>query len=188
MDIKVLYFTNNREWRKWLGENANSAKEAWLVHYKKNSGKVSINLDSAVEEALCFGWIDGKLKSIDEEKYILRYSPRKAKSVWSKINRERAEYLIASGRMRPAGLSKVKEAKENGLWDAAYTNQTKDKMPADLNSSLVEHSEAWNNFQNFANSYRNIYISWVTSAKTKETRGKRIAEVVKRSALKIKPG
>jgi uncharacterized protein YdeI (YjbR/CyaY-like superfamily) len=188
MDIKPLYFKSILEWRQWLDENANSAKEVWLLHYKKNSGKASISLDAAVEEALCFGWIDGKLKNIDAESYALRYSPRKPDSVWSKINRERAENLIASGRMRPAGLARIEEAKKNGYWDKAYTSRTKDIIPSDLKYSLMEHPEAWNRFQNFANTYQNMYISWVAGAKTAETRKKRIAEVVERSALNKKPG
>jgi uncharacterized protein YdeI (YjbR/CyaY-like superfamily) len=131
--------------------------------------------DDAVAEALCFGWIDGKLKSIDEDRFILRYSPRKAKSVWSKINKEKAEKLIASGRMTADGLAKIEEAKKNGYWDAAYTNRTKYEMPDDLKKALIEDIDAWNNFENFANSYRNMYIGWVIGAKTEATRQKRIA-------------
>jgi uncharacterized protein YdeI (YjbR/CyaY-like superfamily) len=185
---KALSFKDSQEWRQWLETNANSAQEAWLVHYKKNSGKLSIRYNDAVEEALCFGWIDGKMKSIDEDRFILRYSPRKAKSVWSRINKEKAEKLIASGRMTAAGLARIEEAKKNGYWDAAYTNKTKYEMPADLKQALMADSQAWNNFENFANSYRNMYIGWVIGAKTEATRKKRIAEVVKRSALNRKPG
>ncbi len=189
MDIaNALLFKSRQEWRKWLEANASSAQEVWLVHYKKNSGKLSIGHNDAVEEALCFGWIDGKLKSIDKDRFILRYSPRKAKSVWSMINREKAEKLIATGRMTTAGLARIEEAKRNGYWDAAYTNRTKYEMPVDLKKALMENSQAWNNFENFANTYRNMYIGWVMGAKTEETRKKRIEEVVKRSALNRKPG
>ena len=185
---KALHLIDSQEWRKWLEENGGSAKEIWLVHYKKHSDKVSISLNDAVEEALCFGWIDGKLKSIDKDKYILRYSPRKANSVWSKINKGKAENLIAQGRMTVAGLARIKEAKKNGHWDAAYTNKTKDEIPADLMQALVKDPKALSNFENFANSYRNMYISWVIGAKTEETRKKRIIEIVNRSALNKKPG
>lgn len=112
---EALLFRNNQEWRNWLEEHHDSAKEVWLVHYKKNSGKVSVSHNKAVEEALCFGWIDGKLKSLDKDSFILRYSPRKANSVWSQINKDKAEQLIYQGRVTKAGLAKVAEAKKNGF-------------------------------------------------------------------------
>ena len=188
MDMTTLYFSNSQEWHMWLTENHDSQQEVWLVHYKKHSGKASIDLNSAVEEALCFGWIDGKLKSIDKERFILRYSPRKPNSVWSKINRDNAEQLIAQGRMTTAGLAKIEEAKKNGTWDAAYTNKIRDEIPPDLKKALMENTKAWNSFEGFANSYRNMYIGWVNGAKTDETRRKRITEVIKRSALNKRAG
>ncbi|MFH1381372.1 MAG: YdeI/OmpD-associated family protein [Chloroflexota bacterium] len=185
---QALHFRNSQEWRKWLEENSNSFQEVWLVHYKKHSSKVSLSLNDAVEEALCFGWIDGKLKSVDEERFILRYSPRKANSVWSKINKDKAEQLIAQGRMTALGLVKIKEAKKNGSWEEAYTNKKKDEIPADLEEALLGNKTSWLNFQKFANSYRNMYIGWVIGAKTGATRKRRVAEVVKRSFLNKKPG
>lgn len=184
----ALSFVDSEEWRKWLEKNADSATEVWLVQYKKHSGKVSLSYEYAVLEALCFGWIDGKLKSIDKDKFIIRYSPRKSGSVWSKVNKDKAEKMIAAGRMTAAGLAKIEEAKKSGYWDTAYTNKIKDEAPSDLKKGLMEDSRAWNNFEKFANSYRNMYIGWVTGAKTEATRKKRIAEVVKRSALNKKPG
>lgn len=189
MDIdKALSFESSQQWRKWLQGNAHRAKEVWLVHYKKKSGKISVSLSAAVEEALCFGWIDGKLKSIDGERFITRYTPRKAGSVWSRINRERAEKLVAAGRMTATGLARIEEAKQNGYWDAAYTNKIRDELPADLKEALMEYPQARSNFEKFANSYRNMYIGWITGARTEETRKKRIMEVVRRSALNKKPG
>lgn len=185
---KALYFRNRYRWREWLGKNHDTAQEIWLFHYKKNSGKAGITYDEAVEEAICFGWIDGKLKSIDNEKFILRYSPRKSRSVWSKLNKERAEKLIKTGRMTDTGLAKIEEAKKNGYWDKAYTNKKKDEIPDDLKDALLKDIDAWSNFNGFANSYRNMYIGWVQSAKAEETRQRRIAEVVGRSLLNKKPG
>ena len=184
----ALSFDNSEEWHKWLKKNADSAAEAWLVQHKKHSGKVSLSYEDAVLEALCFGWIDGKLKSIDKDRFIIRYSPRKSGSVWSKVNKDKAEKMIAAGRMTAAGLAKIEEAKKSGYWDAAYTNKIKDEVPSDLKKGLAEDAKAWTNFEGFANSYRNMYIGWVTGAKTEATRKKRIAEVVKRSALNKKPG
>lgn len=185
---KALHFEEKREWRTWLLKNHDKTDEIWLIHYKKLKDKTGISLGDAVEEALCFGWIDGKLKRIDQEKYILRYSPRKKKSVWSLINKERALKLIKQGRMTAAGMSKIEEARENGFWDNAYTTRKMEEMPADLEVSLADDEIACDNFNNFANSYRNNYIGWINDAKTKETRKRRIAEVVERSRLNKKPG
>ena len=118
----ALSFKNRDEWRKWLEKNYRKEKEVWLVPYKKHVGKIGIQLEEAVEEALCFGWIDGKLRKVDKERFILRYSPRKANSVWSKLNRERVERLVKSGKMTAAGLSVIEEAKKRGSWNQAYTN------------------------------------------------------------------
>ncbi|MBM3155996.1 MAG: hypothetical protein FJ004_01765 [Chloroflexi bacterium] len=185
---KALYFKNRDEWRVWLENNHDKEKEAWLVHYKKHSGKTGVSYIEAVEEALCFGWIDSKGKRIDEERFILKYSPRKSKSVWSQNNKEKAEKLIASGRMTDAGLAKIEEAKKSGAWENAYTDRKKQRMPSDLKKALLEDKAVWNNFKSFANSYRNMYIGWVNSTKTEETRKRRIGEVVKRSLLNKKPG
>jgi len=184
----ALYFKNREDWRSWLKKNHKTVKEIWLIHYKKQSGKISLNHVDAVEEALCFGWIDSILKKIDEERFILKYSPRKTKSVWSKINKEKAELLISSGKMTQTGLDKIEEAKRHGLWDNAYTNRVKERIPTDLKQALVANNKAWDNFQHFANSYRNMYIGWVKGAKTEETKKRRIDEVVKRASQNKKPG
>ena len=185
---KTLYFKNSDEWRTWLERNHGKEMEIWLIHYKKHSGKTGISYYEALDEALCFGWIDSRMKSIDDERFILRYSPRKAKSVWSKLNKERAERLIETGRMTGAGLASIEEAKRSGSWDNAYTGRKKERMPADLKKALMEDENAWNNFTNFANSYRNNYIGWINGAKTEKTRDRRVAEVVKRAILNKKPG
>jgi len=185
MNIKPLFFRNSQEWRNWLEENHDSQQEVWLVHYKKKSEKASVSLRDAVQEALCFGWIYSKLNSIDEEKFILKYVPRKANSIWSEVNKGRAEKLIKSGKMTDAGLAKIEEAKKRGFWKTAYTDKTKDRIPTDLNDALLKDKNAYLNFQKLANSYRNMYIGWVSCAKTEETRRERIAEVVKRAALNM---
>jgi uncharacterized protein YdeI (YjbR/CyaY-like superfamily) len=183
----AVLFPDSLTWRKWLSEHHDKAEEIWLIHYKKRSGIKSVSLADAVREAICFGWIDGKLRSIDEDKYILRYSPRRPGSVWSKINKDRAEAMIKSGKMTPVGLQKIEEARQNGMWDAAYTNLRRDKIPSDLKEALENDKEARKNFQAFANSYRNMYIGWIEGAKSENTRRNRIDEVVRRSSLNIKP-
>ena len=183
----ALIFKNRDEWRYWLENNHTISNEAWLIHYKKSSGKKGLNHFNAVEEDLCFGWIDSKLKKIDEERFILRYSPRKSKNVWSKINKEKAEKMISLGKMTQAGFDKIEEAKKQGFWDAAYTNLTKERLPSDLKNALMVNKKAWHNFQQFANSYRNMYIGWVKNVKTEETRKKRISKVVESSLENKKP-
>lgn len=189
MSLKdALLFNNRIEWRTWLESNHKTMKEIWLLHYKKQAGKQYLNHIDAVEEALCFGWIDSKLKKIDKDRFILKYTPRKSKSIWSKINKEKAEEMIALGKMTKSGLDKIEEAKKQGLWDIAYTNKVKERIPSDLKQALIVNSKAWYNFQHFANSYRNMYIGWVKSAKSEETRKRRIHEVAKKALENKKPG
>ena len=151
--------------------------------YKKHSGNTGIRYDEALDEALRYGWIDGKMKSIDGEKFMLRCSPRKAGSIWSRRNKEKAERLIEQGRMTDAGFARIEEAKRNGLWEAAYTSRTGAPLPSDLEAALSENESTWNSFHNLANSRRNRFIHWLNSARTEEARRRRIAEIVKRSAL-----
>ena len=184
----ALFFNNRKEWRSWLKENHMVKKEVWLIHYKKSSSKLNLNHFNAVEEAICFGWIDSKLKKIDEERFILRYTPRRPHSVWSKRNKDTAKKMISLGKMMPAGLEKINQAKKLEYWDKAYTNLLKEQIPNDLKNALMVNKTAWDNFQHFANSYRNTYIGWVNNAKTENTRKRRIAEVVKRSLDNKKPG
>jgi uncharacterized protein YdeI (YjbR/CyaY-like superfamily) len=184
----ALLFKNRTEWRSWLEHNYTILDEVWLIHYKKSSGKTSVNHVDAVEEAICFGWIDSKLKKIDGDRFILKYSPRKPKSIWSKINKETAEKMISLGKMTKAGFDKIEDAKKHVFWETAYTSLVKERLPSDLKTALLKNKTAWNNFQHFANSYRNMYIGWIKNAKTKETRKKRISVVVKNSIKKKKPG
>ncbi len=177
----ALIFCNRQEWRNWLSHNHEQIDSVWIVFYKKCSTKKGITLDEAVEEALCFGWIDSRQHNRNEESFILRFSPRKANSVWSKVNRERAERLIASGQMTPAGFVKIEEAKKSGQWKKAYTNLTLQTIPIDLAKALKSNHEAWNNFGMSAKTYRNMYIFWVNQAKTPQTRQKRIKTVVEQS-------
>jgi uncharacterized protein YdeI (YjbR/CyaY-like superfamily) len=186
--IDALVLNDRNEWRKWLEKNSIKEKEVWLIHYKKHTGKLGISLEEAVEEAICFGWIDSKMKSLDDEKYILRYSPRKKNSPWSKINKERAKKLINQGKMTEEGLDKIKEARRTGKWSAAYSSKRKPTMPSELEEELKKDKTAWENFNNFANSYQTNYVYWVVRAKREETRKRRIKEVVKRANQNKKPG
>ena len=178
---EALYFQTRAGWREWLSKNHAIATCTWLFFYKKSTGKKGVTLDEAVQEALCFGWIDGKLKKVDESRFMVRFSIRKNSSVWSQINRLRAEKLIADGKMTSAGLAKIEQAKISGYWDMAYTNKIKDEMPADLLEALQKDQKAINNFKLFANTYQNMYVGWVNSAKSFETRKKRVDKVVEQA-------
>ena len=182
------HFVNRAEWRAWLEENHATAKEAWLIIYKKHTGKASLSYEEAVEEALCFGWIDGVLKPIDDEKYALRYSPRQKGSVWSETNKRRVAKLIKQGRMTEAGLAKVKEAKANGEWRAATLREDTANIPDDLRQALKANSLARHNFDRLAPSHKRQYIYWITSAKTDKTRQRRIAETIRLVAENKRPG
>lgn len=176
-----LFFSNRNAWRTWLSLNHNKAIAVWLVFYKKKATKTNITLRDAVEEAICFGWIDGKLKRIDTERFTVRFSPRKSNSVWSKINRDNANHLIESGQMTTAGLAKIEEAKKSGAWDNAYTNAVVEPIPCDLREAFEINPLAWKNFCGFANTYRNSYVGWINQAKTSQTRQRRIGKVVEQS-------
>ena len=176
--------TEREEWRNWLEENHKTEDEIWLVHYKKHTGKPKILYDDAVEEAICFGWIDGIVKKIDEEKYAQRYTPRKKKSVWSDLNKSRAKKMIELGKMTNAGLEKLGDH----LNGEVTPPKKKLEIPLDLKDALISDPGAWENFNNFAPSYRRDYIGWVLDAKREDTRQRRISAVVKRSKDNIKPG
>jgi uncharacterized protein YdeI (YjbR/CyaY-like superfamily) len=189
MDLSnAKYFKSRHLWRKWLEKNHGKKKEVWLVYFKKHTGKPSVSHAEAVEEALCFGWIDSRVNRIDEERFVQKYTPRKPKSLWSLINKRAAERMIAEGKMTSAGMKEIEKAKKDGRWSRAYTSRKRMRMPQDLRKALMSNKMAWKNFSNFANSYQNMYIGWVMDAKRDETRLKRIKEVVKRSARNKKSG
>jgi uncharacterized protein YdeI (YjbR/CyaY-like superfamily) len=180
-------FLYREEWRKWLEENHSSQKEAWVVIYKKKTGRNGLKYPEAVEEAICFGWIDSKMQSIDTSRFRQRFSPRKKNSSWSKSNKETAEKMMQKGKMAPAGFEAITEAKSNGKWDAAYSSRTAPAIPKDLTKALKENECAWKNFKEFSNSAKLQYVYWVNSAKKDETRQKRISAVTKKASQKIKP-
>ncbi len=181
------FFNTKDEWHNWLVENHADKDELWLVYYKKETGKEGISYRESLEEAICFGWIDGLLKKLDHEKYVRRFTPRKPKSIWSKINKDIALELITTKRMKPLGLQKVEEAKSNGNWDKAYNMQEKAVIPDDLKTILQTDKEAWNNFQNFTNSIQSRYIFWIEEAKREETRKRRLLKLFQLAKDNIKP-
>jgi uncharacterized protein YdeI (YjbR/CyaY-like superfamily) len=175
---KYLELAGRRQWRMWLEEHHADRDEVWLVHYKKGFESSTPSLEEAVEEALCFGWIDGLLRSLDEIRYILRYTPRRRDSVWSVRNIERVEKLIREGRMTEAGLEKVAEAKENGQWEDALRREQVEIIPPELEAALRRRKGAIAAYRALPASRKKQYIYWLQSAKRAVTRRKRIAKIV----------
>lgn len=183
------HFKNRNEFRKWLEKNHDKQKELWILFYKVHTKKKSLRYSEAVEESLCFGWIDGILKRIDDEKHAQRYTPRNPKSIWSKVNKERAERMIETGKMTDAGLVKIREAKKSGWWENAYTTTRRDyEMSPEMKKVLMSDTEAWKNFQNLGRSYQNTYVFFVNYAKHEETKKKRIQIVLERAKKNLPPG
>lgn len=166
-------------WRAWLEKHHAIEKEVWLLLYKKRAARPGLSLEDAVEEALCFGWIDGRLRRIDDQKHVLRFSPRRRGSIWSESNKARAQRMIEQGRMTQAGLAKVREARENGEWDRAALREDVTFIPPDLHAALQANGIEQSDFERLAPSLRKQYLWWIASAKTDPTRRKRIAETIR---------
>lgn len=156
---KTLYFTNRTDWRAWLVKNHNKEKEIWLIYYRKSSGKPRISYNDAVEEALCYGWIDSILKKIDEEKFAQRFSPRRPKSKLSEMNKERIRQLIKQKKMTSTGITAVKN-----LMDTSARN-LKLIIKSDILKELKQDKKIWENFQRFPESYKRVRIGWIESAR-----------------------
>ena len=180
-------FFDREHWRQWLEDNHSSRKEVWVIIHKKKSAKKGLKYQEAVEEAICFGWIDSKMQSINAERFRQRFSPRRKNSIWSRNNKERAEKMIRTGKMMESGFETVNEAKRNGKWNAAYSSKRGATIPSDLAEALKENEVAWNNFNRFSNSVKFQYVYWVKAAKKEETRRRRVVDVVKMAAQSIKP-
>lgn len=183
---ETLYATNREDWRAWLKRNHTKKKQIWLIYYKKHTGKPRIPYSDAVEEALCFGWIDSTVQRLDNEKYAQKFTPRKLRSRWSQLNIKRAQDMIEKGKMTNAGLALFKEAGKKKPRTAIM--KKKYAVPPDLRKALAKNKKALTNFNNFAPSYRKMYVLWILDAKKQETREKRIKRVVERSAKNQKPG
>ena len=186
-ESEPLDFRNTTEWRKWLRCNHAKSQGEWVYMYKK-AARAGLRYHDALDEALCYVWIDGQIHAVDEEKFRQRWTPRRPGSAWSQANKTKVKRLIAEGRMTGAGLAAVKEARRTGKWRAAYTNRREDRVPADLAKALHAEPEAWRNFKGLAQTYRNMYAGWVQGAKRAETRQRRTAAVVRRALRNLKPG
>ena len=173
-----IYVSDRKGWRSWLSDNHAKVEEVWLVYYKKHTGKPTINYTDSVEEALCFGWIDGLKQSIDSERYAYRFTPRKRGSKWSPLNIRLAKKMIEEGKMSEAGLAAFNQRVS---YDEEILNARSAKeipLTPEIESALKANKKAWDNFNNLTPSYRKQYVGWLRSAKRPETRAKRLKEAI----------
>jgi len=174
----TYYPANRKEWRKWLSINHSIKKEIWVIYYKKHTLKPRVPYNAAVEEALCYGWIDSTVKRIDEERYCQKFTPRNIKSVWSDLNKERVKKLIEAKKMTRSGLTKIEAAKENGKWDEEYLVNKNNPIPKIFKDELNNHSKAKVNFENLPPSHKKHYINWIIAAKKNETKLRRCNKAI----------
>ncbi|GAB4203111.1 MAG: YdeI/OmpD-associated family protein [Roseiflexaceae bacterium] len=163
------------EWRAWLQQHHTRREGIWMISYKKESGQPRVTYDEAVEEALCFGWIDSRPNKLDDQRTMLWFAPRKPGTGWSKLNKERVERLLAAGLIAPAGLAKIEAARQDGSWNALDAVEALE-IPPDLAAALASFESAAGNFDAFPRSVKRGILEWIASAKTPETRARRIAE------------
>ena len=173
------------EWRAWLEQHHADTTGIWLITYKKATGKPRVAYEEAVEEALCFGWIDSKGNKLDEERSMLWFAPRRPGSGWSKPNKERVERLLAAGLMAPAGLAKIAAAKEDGSWAALDAVEALD-VPPDLEAALAASPAAQQHWDAFPRSAKRGILEWIANAKRAETRARRIEETARLAAENIR--
>jgi uncharacterized protein YdeI (YjbR/CyaY-like superfamily) len=174
----TLLFARQRDWADWLRENHAKSSGVWLRLAKINSGMQSVSYAEALEIALCYGWIDGQKRSYDESSWLQKFTPRGAKSIWSKINKGKAKDLIKNGRMKPAGLQAVERAKQDGRWDAAYDSQSGAPVPEDFQSQLNKNVKAKAFFATLNSANRYAILFRIQTAKKAETRARRIEQFI----------
>ena len=179
--MKPTFFATPEEFRAWLEKNHESATELLVGFHKKGAGKPSITWPESVEQALCFGWIDGVRRSLDETSYTIRFTPRKPDSTWSRVNLEKVEELKRRGLMRPAGLRAHEERREAKTGIYSYGHREAAKLPAEYEERLRANGAAWEFWTSRPPSYRKAATWWVVSAKREETRERRLANLIEDS-------
>jgi uncharacterized protein YdeI (YjbR/CyaY-like superfamily) len=184
-ELKTYYAKDRNAWRKWLDKNHAKSPGVWLIYYKKSSGTPRVEYNDAVEEALCFGWIDSTIRPIDDKKYMQRFTPRKPKSGWSGLNKQRINRMIEQVLMAPAGLEKIEIAKKDGSWES-FDHIDAIQLPDDFAKALAKNKKAKSNFQNFPQFARKQFLYWINSSKRPETRKQRIQLLVKKAAANKK--
>jgi uncharacterized protein YdeI (YjbR/CyaY-like superfamily) len=181
--LNTLDVCSGERWRQWLAEHHDSESEVWLVFHKRHTGQPSIAYEDAIDEALCFGWIDSLIRRLDDARYARKFTPRKADSRWSTANRRRYAELKSSGRMMPAGSNRAPTGRSG---DAPRPSPS--KVPQYIQKELKRRPTAWNHFARLAPSHRRMYIAWIDCAKQKETKMRRLQEAISRLAAGKKLG
>jgi len=177
-ELPTLPFANKKKWADWLATQHDKSAGVWLKLAKKDSGISSVTYDEALEVALCYGWIDGQKKGFDDKYWLQKFTSRGAKSIWSKINTEKVERLIASGEMKPAGLKAIEAAKQDGRWDAAYASQKNISVSEDFQAALDKNEKAKVFFATLNSVNRYAILFRIQTTKKAETRTKRIQQFV----------
>ena len=177
-DYPTLSFRTPDEWERWLEANHSDADGVWLRMYKKASGEQSVTYAGALDVALCFGWIDGQSRRLDERSYVQKFTPRRRRSIWSRRNTEHIERLTKAGRMRPAGLAQVESAKADGRWEAAYPPPSEAEVPEEFLKALSKNKRARATFETLNKQNRFAIAYRVESAKRAETRERRIRSII----------
>ncbi|MCK8494718.1 YdeI/OmpD-associated family protein [Spirosoma sp. RP8] len=185
-EISTFCPTNRQQWRDWLQEHHATEQSVWLIYHKKKSAISGISYNDAVDEALCFGWIDSRAKPIDEHTYMQFFGRRKPKSVWSKINKEKIQQLTDSGRMTQAGLNAIDVAKQNGSWTILDEVEAL-AIPSDLEEAFQQTPDAGSYFLGLSRSDKRAILQWLVLAKQSQTRQKRIVELIEQAAQRQKP-
>lgn len=176
--MKELYLKTRSQWRRWLSRNHDRSNGIWLVFYKKETGLPSIAYDDAVEEALCYGWVDSIIRKLDEHRFVRRMTPRNDGSKWSTTNINRADKMIKRGLMTKAGLKKIEAARNAGLYKPVIPPAISLVLPQELEQALAKNKKAQAYFKQLAPSYRKQFIGWINTARKTETRTKRVAESI----------
>lgn len=179
-----LFFSSPAEFRRWLARHHAAAAELWVGYWKKGTGIASLTWQESVDEALCYGWIDGVRKSIDARRYTIRFTPRRPGSNWSTINIRRIKELIRAGRLKPAGLRacQARDPAKSGVY--SFERRSEARLPPDAEARFRTHMAAWEYFQLQPPGYRRVALHWILSAKREETRAKRLATLIEDSAAK----
>ena len=177
-DLPQIAFASPAEWEQWLADNHAISDGVWIKMAKKDAGVASVRYPEVLDSALCFGWIDGRREALDERYFLQRFTPRRRRSRWSRINRDRAEQLIADARMHPAGLAEVARARADGRWEAAYEGQRRSVVPDDLQRELDARPNAKAFFAELSSQNRYAIVYRLQDAKKPETRARRLAKFV----------
>jgi uncharacterized protein YdeI (YjbR/CyaY-like superfamily) len=178
MELPILPFANQKKWADWLAREYDKSVGVWLKIAKKDSGISSVTYEEALDVALCYGWIDGQKKGFDDKYWLQKFTPRGPKSIWSKINTEKAERLIASGEMKPIGLKAIEAAKQDGRWDAAYASQKNISIPEDFQAAMDKNKKAKDFFGTLKSAERYSFLFRIHHAKKPETRARKIQQFV----------